>query len=47
MLQIYGRRNSNQVIQLMWTVGELGLKHTRHNIGGSFGGTDIVEIRKA
>ena len=46
MLQIYGRRNSNQVIQLMWTVGELGLKHTRHNIGGSFGGTDTVEYGK-
>ena len=40
MLQIYGRKNSNQVIQTMWTVGELGLAHVRHNVGGSFGGTD-------
>ena len=40
MLQIHGRKNSNQVIQLMWTVGELGLEHVRHNVGGSFGGLD-------
>ena len=43
MLQIYGRKNSNQVIQLMWTVGELGLEHVRHNVGGSFGGLDSDE----
>ena len=43
MLQVYGRKNSNQVIQLMWTVGELGLEHVRHNVGGSFGGLDSDE----
>jgi glutathione S-transferase len=43
MLEIYGRKNSNQVIQLMWAVGELGLDHVRHNIGGSFGGLDTEE----
>jgi glutathione S-transferase len=43
MLQIYGRKNSNQVIQLMWTVGELGLEYRRHNVGGSFGGLDSEE----
>lgn len=40
MLQIYGRKNSNQVIQTMWTVAEIGLEHVRHNVGGSFAGTD-------
>jgi len=46
MLQIYGRRNSNQVIQLMWAVEELGLEHKRHNLGGSFGGLDTEEYGK-
>ena len=43
MLQIYGRRNSNQVIQLMWAVGELSLDHVRHNAGGTFGGLDTEQ----
>ena len=46
MLQIYGRKNSNQVIQLMWTVDELGLEYERHNVGGSFGGLDTEEYVK-
>ena len=45
MLQIYGRKNSSQVIQVMWTVAELNLDHTRHNLGGSFGGLDTQEYR--
>jgi len=40
VLTIHGRRNSNQVIQLMWTVGELGLEHRRLSVGGAFGGRD-------
>ena len=40
MLEIWGRKNSSNVIPVMWTVGELGLEHTRHNVGGSFGGLD-------
>ena len=46
MLEIYGRKNSNQVIQLMWTVGELGLAHVRHDVGGSFGGLDTEDYGK-
>ena len=46
MLQIYGRKNSNQVIQLMWTVGELNLDYVRHDVGGSFGGLDSSEYSK-
>jgi len=40
MLEVWGRKNSSNVIPVMWTVGELGLEHVRHNIGGSFGGDD-------
>ena len=40
MLEIWGRKNSSNVIPVMWTVAELGLEHTRHNVGGSFGGLD-------
>lgn len=43
MLEIWGRKNSNNVIPVMWTVSELGLEHTRHNVGGSFGGLDTDE----
>ncbi len=46
MLEIWGRKNSSNVIPVMWTVGELGLEHQRHNIGGSFGGDDSEEFRK-
>jgi glutathione S-transferase len=40
MLEIWGRKNSSNVIPVMWAVGELGLEHQRHNVGGSFGGDD-------
>ena len=40
MLEIWGRRNSSNVIPVMWAVGELGLPHRRHDAGGSFGGLD-------
>lgn len=46
MLDIYGRKNSSNVIPVMWTVGELGLEHVRHNLGGSFGGDDTEEFRQ-
>ena len=46
MLEIFGRRNSSNVIPVMWTVGELGLEHQRHNIGGSFGGDDTEEFAR-
>ena len=45
MLTIWGRRNSSNVQKVMWTVGELGLDHQHHNVGGSFGGTDKPEYR--
>ena len=40
MLEVWGRRNSSNVMTAMWTIGELGLEYKRHNVGGSFGGND-------
>lgn len=42
MLEIWGRRNSINVQKVMWAVGELKLKHVRHDAGMTFGivGTD-------
>ena len=40
MLEVWGRRNSSNVIPVMWAVGELGLEHIRHDVGGSFRGLD-------
>jgi len=46
MLTIWGRRNSLNVQKVMWTVGELGLDHVRHDVGGSFGGLDTEEFAR-
>ena len=40
MLEIWGRKNSSNVMPVMWAVGELGLDCVRHNVGGSFAGLD-------
>jgi glutathione S-transferase len=37
MLKIWGRNTSSNVQKVMWTVGELGLRHERIDIGGPFG----------
>jgi glutathione S-transferase len=43
MLKVYGRKTSVNVQKVMWAVGELGLPHTRADVGGPFGGTDTPE----
>ena len=43
MLEVWGRKTSSNVVPVMWAIGELGLKHVRHNAGGSFGGLDTHE----
>ncbi len=43
MLEIWGRRNSSNVIPAMWAVGETGVAWRRHDVGGSFGGLDTPE----
>ncbi len=40
MLEIWGRRNSSNVMPVMWAIGELNIPHLRHDVGGSFGGLD-------
>lgn len=37
MIEVLGRRNSANVQKVMWTLGELDLDYTRHDVGGSFG----------
>jgi glutathione S-transferase len=37
MIKIWGRNTSSNVQKAMWAVGELGLEHTRIDIGGTFG----------
>ena len=44
MLEVWGRRNSSNVMPVMWAIGELDLPHVRHDVGGSFGGVDTPEI---
>ena len=39
MIKIWGRNNSSNVQKAMWAVGELGLEHTRIDVGGAFGKT--------
>ena len=39
MIKIWGRNTSSNVQKAMWAVGELGLEHTRIDIGGAFGKT--------
>ena len=33
MLEVWGRKNANQVIKVLWTLSELGIKYKRHSIG--------------
>lgn len=40
MIEIFSRRNASNVLPVMWTVGELAMPYVRHDVGGSFGGTD-------
>ena len=46
MIEIWGRRNASNVMPVMWALGELGRPHVRHDIGGSFGGTDSRAFRQ-
>lgn len=43
MLTVWGRRNSLNVQKVMWTIGEIGLKYERRDVGGTFGGTQTDE----
>ena len=45
MITVHGRRNSINVQKVMWAVGEIGLDHTRLDVGGAFGGNDTPAYR--
>lgn len=45
MITVWGRRNSMNVQKVMWALGELQLPYRRHDVGGSFGGTDSERYR--
>ncbi len=45
MIEIWGRRNSSNVIPVLWAVGESGQDFLRHDVGGSFGGLDTPDYR--
>ena len=36
MLEVWGRKNANQVIQVLWTLSELGLEYKRYSVGVKF-----------
>ena len=38
MIEIWGRRNSSNVIPVLWALAETGAAFRRHDVGGSFGG---------
>ncbi len=46
MITLWGRRNSMNVQKVTWALKELGLEYERHNVGGSFGGTDTDSYLK-
>ncbi len=46
MIKIHGRATSVNVQALMWAVGELGLEHSRLDVGGAFGGNNDPEFLK-
>lgn len=45
MITVHGRRNSINVQKVMWAVGEIGLDHTRLDVGRAFGGNDTPAYR--
>ncbi|MDP2121369.1 MAG: glutathione S-transferase family protein [Hoeflea sp.] len=45
MLTVWGRATSSNVQAVMWTIAELGLAHTRHDLGLAYGGLDTPEYR--
>ena len=45
MIEIWGRRNSSNVIPVLWAAAESKVEFCRHDVGGSFGGLDTPEYR--
>ena len=45
MLELWGRKNANQVIQVLWTLSELGVEFKRHSIGTETGDLETNEYK--
>lgn len=43
MITVWGRANSVNVQEVMWTAAEIGLEVDRKDVGGAFGGNDTPE----
>ena len=42
-IEVVSRRNASNALPVMWAIGELEIPYVRHDIGGSFGGTDTAD----
>jgi glutathione S-transferase len=45
MLELWGRKNANQVIQVLWALSELGVEYKRHSIGTKAGDLETKEYK--
>ena len=45
MLEVWGRKNANQVIQVLWTLSELGINYKRYSIGTETGDLETEEYK--
>ena len=45
MLELWGRKNANQVIQVLWTLSELGRNYKRYSVGVNSGDLDTDEYK--
>ena len=45
MLEVWGRKNANQVIQVLWTLSELGIEYKRHSIGTNPGDLETEKYK--
>ena len=45
MLEVWGRKNANQVIQVLWALSELGVEYKRHSIGTESGDLETAEYK--
>lgn len=45
MIEVIGRATSGNVQFVMWALAELGVPHSRQDLGGSFGGLDTPQFR--
>ena len=45
MLEVWGRKNANQVIQVLWTLSELGVEYKRHSIGTNTGDLETEDYK--